>query len=277
VFYLIVTVKLSVSEEKSIMPQTTIHLQTAPGYQVLAAAGKTVLRPGGRSATQQLFEWANFQPGETVLELASGLGTSVIALAKRYDIKIVGIEKDCDRVAIAQARVQAAGLGDRVQIVEGNIFELESLSQQFDYVLAEAILTMQSPAGKTKILQGVRDRLKSGGTFLSHELMAHDHLDQIHQDLAQVIRANATPLSKSSWTDALNQAGLTVTNCKIGAMRLLDPVQLLRDEGVAGTAKLVWNLLTQPTLRHRILTMRRVFSQHRQNLSYIVMSADRAA
>ena len=40
------------------------NLQTAPGYQVLASAGKTVLRPGGRIATEQLFAWANFQPGE---------------------------------------------------------------------------------------------------------------------------------------------------------------------------------------------------------------------
>lgn len=60
------------------MSQSTFNLQTAPGYQVLAAAGKTVLRPGGRAATEQLFGWANFQPGATVLELASGVGTSAI-------------------------------------------------------------------------------------------------------------------------------------------------------------------------------------------------------
>jgi len=255
------------------MSQATLNLQTAPGYLVLIAAGKTVLRPGGQAATRQLCKWANFQPGDTVLELASGLGTSAIALAQRYDINVVGIEKEPDNVAIAQARVQTAGLNDRVQIIQGSIFELESLSQQFDYVLAEAILTMQSPAAKARILQGVRDRLKPGGRFLSHEMIAHNHLDQIHRDLSQALRVNATPLTESDWTTALQQAGLTITNCKTGAMRLLDPVLLLQDEGVAGTSKLLWNILTQPVLRDRILTMQQVFTRHRQNLSYIVLSA----
>ncbi len=30
----------------------TINFATAPGHQVLAAAGKKILRPGGRSATR---------------------------------------------------------------------------------------------------------------------------------------------------------------------------------------------------------------------------------
>lgn len=257
------------------MSQAALNLHTAPGYLVLAAAGKTVLRPGGRAATKQLFEWANFQPGDTVLELASGLGTSAIALAQRYDISVVGIEKDPGNAAIARAR--AAGLGDRVQIVQGSIFQLESLPQQFDYVLAEAILTMQSPSGKARILQGIRDRLKPGGKFLSHEMIVRTPLDQIHQDLSQVLRVNATPLTEADWAAALQEAGLTITNRKTGAMRLLNPGQLLQDEGVAGTSKLVWNILTQPVLRDRILAMRRVFAQHQHNLSYIVLSANKTA
>ncbi len=75
------------------MTQTAPNLKTAPGHVVLTAAGKTVLRPGGCVATEQLFQWANFKPGETVLELASGLGNSAINLAKRYNVQVVGIEK----------------------------------------------------------------------------------------------------------------------------------------------------------------------------------------
>jgi cyclopropane fatty-acyl-phospholipid synthase-like methyltransferase len=85
------------------IPQTFPDLTTAPSHVVLGAAGKTVLRPSGRAATEQLFQWAEFKPGETVLEIASGLGNSAIALAKRYNVHVVGIEKDINRVAIAQA------------------------------------------------------------------------------------------------------------------------------------------------------------------------------
>lgn len=256
---------------------TTPNLQTAPSHIVLAAAGKTVLRPGGRAATEQLFAWANFQPGETVLELASGLGTSAIALAKRYNVQVIGIENDADRVAIAQANARSAGLEHLVHFLEGNIFQLETLSESFDYVLAEAILTMQSSAGKAKILAGVRDRLKLGGIFLSHELLACDHLAALHQDLVQAMRVNAIPLTDVNWLDTFHQAGLTVTQQQTGAMKLLEPIQVLQDEGVIHTAQIVWNVLTQPILRDRILTMRRVLNQHKPDLGYITLCTVRAS
>lgn len=257
------------------MTQTTLNLKTAPSYVVLAAAGKTVLRPGGRAATEQLFQWANFQPGETVLELASGLGNSAIALAKRYNVQVVGIEKDSDRVTIAQANARSAGVEHLVRFIEGNIFHLETLSDSFDYVLAEAILTMQSPADKAKILAGACDRLNIGGKLLSHELLARDHLESLHQDLTQTMHVNATPLPEQGWINAFHQAGLAVTQQQTGAMKLLDPIQVLQDEGVVHTAQIVWNIATQPVLRDRILTMRRVLTQHQADLGYITLCAVR--
>jgi cyclopropane fatty-acyl-phospholipid synthase-like methyltransferase len=257
------------------MIKQNLNVETAPGYEILAAVGKTVLRPGGRAATEQLFQWANFKPGETLLELASGMGNSAIALAKRFDVQVVGIEKDPHRVAISQANAKAAGLEQQVRFIQGNIFELEAVSESFDYVLAEAILTMQSPVGKARILSGVRDRLKVGGRFISHELLARDHLESLHQDLPQATRVNATPLPEVGWIDIFNQAGLTVTQQQTGAMRLLDPVQVLQDEGVVHTAQIIWNVLTQPVVRDRILTMRRVFTQHQADLGYIALCAVR--
>ncbi|MBD2104567.1 cyclopropane-fatty-acyl-phospholipid synthase family protein [Leptolyngbya sp. FACHB-261] len=255
------------------MIQTTLNLQTAPGYQVLAAAGKTVLRPGGRAATEQLFQWANFKPGETVLELAPGSGNTAIDLAKRYGVTVMGIERNPDSVAIAQAKIRAAGLEDRVQIIQGNILHLESITQRFDYVLAEAILTMQSSTGRDKILQTVREHLKPNGKLLSHEIVAHQNLEQIHQDLARAIRVNSTPLTEPCWIETCTRAGLKVTHSKNGPTGLLNPAQLLRDEGIIATARIAWNVLTQPDIRNRVLHMRHVFNQHRQNMGYIVLCA----
>lgn len=138
--------------------RTQLNFKTAPGHQVLAAAGKKALRPGGYAATEQLFAWANFQPGETVLELAASFGYSAIALAQRYGVRVVGVEKNPESVIRAQASIATAELTQEVQIIQGDIFHLEQISEQFDYVLAEAILTMQSDVGKAKILTGICDR-----------------------------------------------------------------------------------------------------------------------
>ncbi|MEG4808077.1 class I SAM-dependent methyltransferase [Microcoleus sp. F8-D3] len=181
------------------MTNTTLNFKTAPGHEVLAAAGKKMLRQGGKLATKQLFEWADFQPGETVLELAASFGYSSIALVEGFGVKVVGVEKNPESVARARANVAAAGLSDRVEIVEGDIFHLHRISQQFDWVLAEAILTMQSPSGKAKIVSGICDRLKPGGKFLSHELLARNREAEVHKALSEVIRVNSTPLSESGW------------------------------------------------------------------------------
>ena len=175
----------------------TLNYSTAPGHQVLAAAGKRILRPGGKAATEQLFTWANFQPEETVLELASSFGESAIAIAKRFNVCVVGVEKNPDSVAKARENIKAAGLLDRVTIIEEDIFNLEKITDKFDYVLAEAILTMQSEAGKAKILSAIKNHLKPGGKFLSHEMLVRSNESQVRKTLSQTIRDNANPLTLS--------------------------------------------------------------------------------
>lgn len=255
------------------MTNAILNFRTAAGHQVLAAAGKKILRPGGRAATEQLFQWANFQAGETVLELASSFGYSAITLAKRFGVRVVGIEKNPDSVPRARDNIRAAGLEGQVDIIEGDIFHLEMIPGQFDYVFAEAILSMQSPVGKAKILQGIHHKLKPGGKFLSHELFIHNHEPEIHHTLSQVIRMNVTPLSVENWSKACETAGLNVQQYQTGAMGLLNPIQILRDEGVVDTARIVWNVLTKAPIRDRVLQMRHAFKQHQQDLGYITLCA----
>jgi len=255
---------------------TPINLKTAPGHQVLAAAGKKALRPGGCAATEQLFAWADFKPGETVLELAASFGYSAISLAQRYGVQVVGIEKNPNSVTRAQANVAAAGLSDRVAIVEGDIFHLERIAEQFDYVLAEAILTMQSATGKAKILAGICDRLKPNGRFLSQELcVSGPNTDTIQQDLSRTIKVNANPLSPESWIAACQQAGLIVEHYNTGPMTLLNLRRIAQEEGAIALLTIGWNMLARPVLRQRILDMGKTFRRHNNNLGYVVLCAQK--
>jgi cyclopropane fatty-acyl-phospholipid synthase-like methyltransferase len=255
------------------MTNTTLNFKTAPGHEVLAAAGKKMLRPGGKVATEMLFEWADFQPGETVLELAASFGYSSIALAKHFNVKVVGVEKNPDSVARARANIAAAGLTGQVEIVEGDIFHLDRISEQFDYVLAEAILTMQSPSGKAKIIAGICDRLKPGGKFLCHELLARNQEAEIHQALSEVIRVNANPLSESNWIAVCQNAGLQVEKYQTGSMQLLSGWRMIRDEGFVNTVRILWNVLSKSQIRARVLEMRRVFQKYDRDLGYIILCA----
>lgn len=255
------------------MTKLSLNLQTASGHQVLAAAGKKYLRPGGRIATDKLLMWANLQPGETVLELASSFGYSAIALAQRYHVKVIGIEKNHESVIHARANISAAGLDNQIEIIEGDIFHLDQIPIKFDYVLGEAILTMQSPQGKAKLLAAIHHHLKPGGKFLSHELLASNKEAEIRTELAQVIRVNSTPLSAANWITAFTTAGLQVQQHHTGSMNLLNWQRMLQEEGIVNTIKIWWNILTQPLIRQRVLEMRHIFHKYHQELGYILISA----
>ncbi|MBF2015075.1 MAG: class I SAM-dependent methyltransferase [Rivularia sp. T60_A2020_040] len=253
--------------------RATFNYATAPGHQVLAAAGKRILRPGGKAATEQLFNWADFQPEETVLELAASFGESAIEIAKKFNVRVVGIENNPDSVVKARENIKTAGLSDRVTIIEGDIFQLEKITTKFDYVLAEAILTMQSNTGKAKILSAIKDCLKPEGKFLSHEMLVRSHESEVRQSLSQTIRVNANPLTIEEWQTICEKAGLSLQQQQTGAMGLLNFDQMLRDEGLFRTIKIVWNVLTNSNLRQRVLQMRRNFQQQRHNIGYIVFWA----
>jgi predicted O-methyltransferase YrrM len=258
------------------MTVTQLNLKTASGHQVLAAAGKKILRPGGRKATEILFTWVNFQPGETVLELAASFGYSAIALAQRYGVKVVGIEKNPESVARARANVEAAGLSAQVDIREGDFFHLERIPEQFDYLLGEAILSMQSAPAKAKILQGVGARLKPGGQYLSHEMLAQgDRIEDIYRELATTIRVNTAPLNPVDWQGTYERANLTVQQHRTGPMALLNPLTIAQEEGLGTLVSLGWNLLVHPPMRQRILAMRRVFTKYGDDLGYIILRAQK--
>ena len=55
------------------LPYADRPVATAPGYWVLARAGKRVLRPGGAALTTAMLDHARL-PGSDVIKLAPGLG-----------------------------------------------------------------------------------------------------------------------------------------------------------------------------------------------------------
>jgi hypothetical protein len=56
-------------------------------------------------------------------------------------------------------------------------------------------------------------------------------------------------------------------------MGLLNPIQMIQDEGIVDTARIFWNVLTKAPIRDRVLQMHRAFKQHQQDLGYIALYA----
>jgi SAM-dependent methyltransferase len=70
-----------------------------------------------------MLKLAGVTKNDVVYDLGCGDGKIVIAAARDFGARGVGIEIDPERVKAANAAVKAAGVGNRVKIIEGNIFD----------------------------------------------------------------------------------------------------------------------------------------------------------
>jgi SAM-dependent methyltransferase len=70
-----------------------------------------------------MLELAEITAEDTVYDLGSGDGRIVIAAARTYGARGVGIELDPKLVEQARRNARQAGVADRVRFIEGDIFE----------------------------------------------------------------------------------------------------------------------------------------------------------
>ncbi len=69
-------------------------------------------------------------PGERVLDVATGTGAVAIELARRGAL-VEGVDQSPEMLAVARERVAKAGLADRIELVEGRAEELPFADEAF--------------------------------------------------------------------------------------------------------------------------------------------------
>jgi precorrin-6B methylase 2 len=79
--------------------------------------------PTNDEVATAMLKLANVGKNDVVYDLGCGDGKIVVAAAKQFGARGVGIDIDPQRVREANAAVKAAGVGDRVRIIEGNLFD----------------------------------------------------------------------------------------------------------------------------------------------------------
>lgn len=79
--------------------------------------------PTPQPVVDAMLKLAKVTPDDVLMDLGSGDGRIVITAAQDFKVKrAIGIEIDPSLVAESRANAKKAGLADRVQFVEGNIF-----------------------------------------------------------------------------------------------------------------------------------------------------------
>jgi SAM-dependent methyltransferase len=130
--------------------------------------------PTPMSMVHKMLEMAEVGPEDLVYDLGCGDGRMLIAAARRYGARAVGIELDPLRFLWCQLLVAALGLRDRVQIIYGDFFRQE--------LSAADVITCYLLSGTNKKRQGKLKRELAPGARVVSNYFTFPDLNLVSQD-----------------------------------------------------------------------------------------------
>lgn len=117
--------------------------------------------PTPMAAVDRMVAMADLRPGDTVYDLGCGDGRILVAAARKPGVRAVGVDINPARVEESRAAVRAAGLQDRVDVRQADIFDL-------DLREADVVFLYLTPRLNQRLMPQLR-RLKPGARIISYE------------------------------------------------------------------------------------------------------------
>lgn len=190
-----------------------VKLCCATAYQHDAVAlilGESY-HPGGLDLTRLLARAIGLRPGERVLDVASGPGTTALLLATEFGVEIDGVDLGDVSVAKANATAASEGLGEQVRFHLGDAERIPLPDASVDAVVCEcAFCTF--PDKKTAAAEMARVLKPGGRVGITDVALDPARLDAELQTLAGWVACLADARPVAEYVELLAGAGLTVAH-----------------------------------------------------------------
>ncbi|MCX6622653.1 MAG: methyltransferase domain-containing protein [Acidobacteria bacterium] len=118
--------------------------------------------PSPQPVVERMLEAARVKPGETVYDLGCGDGRIVITAAQKFSANGVGVELSPRLVKEAINRIRQLGLESSVQIVQGDLLEV-------DISGADVVTLYLETLSNDKLRPKLEKSLKPGARVVSYE------------------------------------------------------------------------------------------------------------
>jgi SAM-dependent methyltransferase len=136
----------------------------APATTPVPSAPKldVVWVPSAPEVITAMMEAAKVGPGDVVYDLGCGEGEIVIAAAKMYGARGVGVDLDPERIRNARANAATAGVTDRVTFIEQDLFKT-------DVSPATVVTLYLLPDLNERLRPKLLTELRPGSRIVSHD------------------------------------------------------------------------------------------------------------
>jgi SAM-dependent methyltransferase len=251
--------KLTASDVKELDP-----------YAFLAVLGKRVIHPGGRASTDRLLQWAAVQPGERVLDIGCGVGTTAIRLAREYGAEVVAGDISPLMRERATTNVSAARLAGRVQVQDADIRTLPFPDDSFDVVVAEAVTMF---VNRPRAAAELRRVARPGGRVLATEFYwRRPPTEEARQLFLGEVCPGLRFDSIEEWAAIYSDAGLVDVRTESGPFDMMTPRGFLSDEG-GHTAAILARGISRPAHLRKMAWLWPRMSRAVPYLGYVLVMA----
>lgn len=199
------------------------------------------LHPGGLGLTNRLGRLMDLHPDDWVADLASGRGSSAMAVSRVFHCNVLGVEFGA--AAVAQARGSALDSNaPGAYFVRGDAEYIPLRPGRFDAVFSECSISLF--ADKPAAVKQMADLLRPGGRFgLSDVALATGSLpSELGGALAQVLCMTGA-LDVEGYQELLRAGGLDLVHSEDASREI---VKILDDVESKIGALRAWQSLAQP-------------------------------
>ena len=118
--------------------------------------------PSAPEVIAAMMDAAKVGPGDVVYDLGCGEGEIVIAAARLYGARGVGVDLDPERIRNARANAASAGVTDRVTFIEQDLFKM-------DVSPATVVTLYLLPELNERLRPKLLSELRPGSRIVSHD------------------------------------------------------------------------------------------------------------
>jgi len=138
----------------------------------------------------RLCELLQLQPGDHLLEIGTGWGGLAVYAARHHDVRVTTTTISKEQYAEARARVAAAGLEDRVELL---LQDYRDLSGQFDKIVSVEMVEAVGDQFVDGYFSQVESLLRPGGRFVMQAITIDDQRYQAALQEVDFIKKHIFP------------------------------------------------------------------------------------